>query len=254
MERLRLLIVDDEVLIRSSIRGGIASRSDIEIVGECESCAQAVESICSLQPDLVLLDIQMHDGTGLDVVRLVGPQRMPEVIFITAYDEYAVKAFELNALDYLLKPFDDERLHHSIDRARRQIAAVRAGGLVERLQQLLSTPSPAMPERLVVRNGDQFDLVPVESIDWIESANNYVQIHCRSRRYLHAETLTSLAGRLNPHKFMRIHRGRVVNVSRIVSIHPLFNGTYEVELSDGSRLATGKSYREQIAQLLRNSS
>ncbi|MFL6428838.1 MAG: LytR/AlgR family response regulator transcription factor, partial [Acidobacteriaceae bacterium] len=225
------------------------------VMGECESGAEAMYAIRQLGPDLLLLDVQMHDGTGLDVIAEIGPERMPAVIFVTAYDEYAVKAFELDAVDYLLKPFDDERLNRSIDRAKKQIVSSRAGALADQLHSLLETKSERgerWPERLVVRTGEQFDLVPVHSIEGIESANNYVQLHCGTRHLLMGETLTNLAERLNPQRFMRIHRGRIINVSRVISVHPLFSGTYEVELSGGTRLSTGRQYREQIQALLKS--
>jgi two-component system LytT family response regulator len=248
---LQVLVVDDEALIRQSLCRGLAMRDDVVIAGECESGAQAIVAIRQRRPDLVLLDVQMHDGTGLDVVEQVGPEQMPAVVFVTAYDEYAVKAFELNAVDYLLKPFDDERLNRSIDRAKKQIQSARAGEISRQLQSLLQSKAERGPDRLVVRTGEHFDLVPVSSIDWIESANNYVQLHCGTKQFLLAETLTSLAERLNPGKFLRVHRGRIVNVSRITAVYPLFSGTYEIELSGGTRISTGRQYREQIQTLLK---
>jgi two-component system LytT family response regulator len=249
---LRLLIVDDEALIRSGIRNGLAGVDQVEVVGECGSVEQACHAIISLRPDLVLLDVQMQDGSGLDVVQQIGPEQMPPVIFITAYDEYAVKAFELNAVDYLLKPFDEDRLRRSIERARERIAAEHQITLAEQLQALLNSKGRKWPDRLVVRNGERFDLVPVESIDWIESANNYVLLHCGVKEHLLSETLTNLENRLDPHKFLRIHRGRMVNLSRIVAVHPMLSGTYEMELRGGMRLTTGRQYRENVQDLIRN--
>jgi two-component system LytT family response regulator len=250
--RLRVLVVDDEALIRQSLCRALAMRDDIEIAGECESGAQAIAAIRDQQPDLVLLDVQMHDGTGLDVVEQVGPECMPAVVFVTAYDDYAVKAFELSALDYLLKPFDDERLNRSIDRAKKHILSARAGDLSNQLRSLLESKAERWPDRLVVRTDERFELVPVSAIDWIESANNYVQLHCGPKHFLLGETLTSLAERLNPHEFVRVHRGRIVNLSRITAVHPLFSGTYEIELSGGTRISTGRQYREQIQALLKS--
>jgi two-component system LytT family response regulator len=177
---------------------------------------------------------------------------MPAVVFVTAYDDYAVKAFELSALDYLLKPFDDERLNRSIDRAKKHILSARAGDLSNQLRSLLESKAERWPDRLVVRTDERFELVPVSAIDWIESANNYVQLHCGPKHFLLGETLTSLAERLNPHEFVRVHRGRIVNLSRITAVHPLFSGTYEIELSGGTRISTGRQYREQIQALLKS--
>jgi two-component system LytT family response regulator len=249
---LRLLIVDDETLIRSGIRNGLAGVDQIQVVGECGSVEDATRAILSLGPDLVLLDVQMQDGTGLDVVQQIGPEQMPPVIFITAYDEYAVKAFELNAVDYLLKPFDEDRLRRSIERARDRITAEHQSTLAEQLQAVLDSKTRKWPERLVVRNGERFDLVPVESIDWIESANNYVLLHCGVKEHLLSETLTNLENRLDPQKFLRIHRGRMVNLSRIVAVHPMLSGTYQMELRGGVRLTTGRQYRENVQDLIRN--
>jgi two-component system LytT family response regulator len=252
MNSLRLLIVDDEQLIRISVRNGLSTLDGVEIVGECASGGEAVEAIVSLQPDLVLLDVQLHDCTGLDVVQQIGSEHMPHVIFVTAYDEYAVRAFELNAVDYLLKPFDDARLRHSVERARERIAGLRLALRADKLQALLDARGRKWPERIVVRNEERFDLVPVESIEWIESANNYVQLHCGLKQYLLGESLTHLEGRLNPAKFLRVHRCRIVNLSRILAIHPIVSGTYELELHNGTRLATGRQFKDAIQALLRN--
>ena len=250
--RLRVLVVDDEALIRRSLVRGLETRNDVEIAGECESGEQAIAAIGDLHPDLVLLDVQMPDGTGLDVVERVGPEHMPAVVFVTAYDDYAVKAFELSAVDYLLKPFDDDRLNRSIDRAKKHILSSRAADLSTQLRSLLEAKTERWPDRLVARTGEHFDLVPVSTIDWVESANNYVQLHCGAKHFLLGETLTSLAERLNPQKFVRVHRGRIVNLSRITAVHPLFSGTYEIELVGGTRISTGRQYREQIQALLKS--
>jgi len=246
-----VLIVDDEPLIRAGIRAGLQGTPQIEIVGEAGSGAEAMQLLSSQPVDLVLLDVQMQDCTGLDVVERVGPDRMPPVIFVTAYDEYAVKAFELNAVDYLLKPFDDVRLRRSVERAAQRIAARSQSDLNALLQSLLDSRSRKWPERIVVKDGERFDFVPVESIDWIESANNYVQLHCGTRHHLLSESMTNLEGRLNPARFLRVHRGRIVNISRIEAIHPLMGGTYELELRSGTRLSTGRQYKNQIQSLLR---
>lgn len=251
MSSLRLLIVDDEPLIREGIRSGLSSIEGIEIVGECDSGLRAAEAILSECPDLVLLDVQMPDCTGLDVVRQVGPQRMPAVIFVTAYDEYAVTAFELNAVDYLLKPFDEDRLRAAIERARERITVQRGASLAEQLQSLLDKTERKWPERLAFRNGDGFSLVPVDTVDWIESANNYVVLHCGPKQHVMAETLTNLEGRLNPDKFLRIHRCRIVNVSRVAAVRPFVSGTYQMELHGGIRLSTGKQYGDAVRGLIR---
>jgi two-component system LytT family response regulator len=252
MKPLRLLIVDDEPLIRTGIRNGLLNVGDIDIAGECSSVTEAIEAISSTQIDLVLLDVQLHDDTGLDVVERIGVERMPAVIFITAYDEYAVKAFEHNAVDYLLKPFDDQRLAQSLERARIRIAAKKQTLVAEQLQTLIDTRAQRWPERIAVKQGERFDLVPVDSIDWIESADNYVQLNCGSKQYLLNESLTHLEDRLNPAKFLRVHRCRIVNLSRVLAIHPLMSGTYEMELRSGHRFASGRNYKDAVQALFRS--
>jgi two-component system LytT family response regulator len=252
MRTLRLLIVDDEPLVRESIRNGVAGIAGVEVIGECESGSQAIDAILSKQPDLVLLDVRMQDCTGLDVIRRIGPEGMPPVIFITAYEEHAVKAFELNAVDYLLKPFDEERLHSSIRRARVRIAHRMEDSLASRLESLLQTRERRWPERLAAKNGERIDVISVDSIDWMESANNFVQLHCGTKSYLLSETVSNLADRLDPARFLRVHRRYIVNLSRLVAIHRMLGGTYEMELRNGTRLATGRQYKEAIQAVIQN--
>ncbi len=251
MRKLRLLIVDDEPLIRAGIRHGLSANDGIEIIGECDCGALAIETILSERPDLVLLDVQMPDCTGIDVIREVGPERMPAVIFVTAYDQYAVSAFELNAVDYLLKPFDDDRLQAAIRRARERISGQRDTAVAEQLRALLETKERKWPERLAFRNGDGFSLVPVDAVDWIESANNYVVLHCGAKNHIMGETLTKLESTLSPEKFLRIHRCRIVNVSRIASVRPFLSGTYQLELNNGTRLSSGKQYGDAVRGLIK---
>lgn len=251
MPALRLLIVDDEPLIRLGIRRAVTSMEGVEVAGECGSGDEAVQAIETEPPDLVVLDVQMPGGTGLDVIRRVGPSRMPPAIFLTAFDEYAVQAFEVNAVDYVLKPFDPERLQQAIERARARITLQRDRGLAQRLEALLAGPHERPPDRLVVRSGERFELVPVDAIDWVEAANNYVQLHCGAKRHLLAETMTNLERRLDSARFLRVHRSRMVNTSRVVAVHVLIGGTYELELRDGTRLTTGRQYRETVQHLIR---
>ena len=252
MSSVRLLIVDDEPLIRQGIRAGLSDLEGIEIIGECDCGSHATEAILAKGPDLVLLDVQMPDCSGLDVVRRIGPENMPAVVFITAYDEYAVAAFELNAVDYVLKPFDDDRLQAAIVRAQQRISGNRQAVLVQQLQSLLETKHRSWPERLVVREGERLEFVPVDTIDWVESANNYVVLHCGPKQHVLTETLTNLDKRLNPNKFLRIHRCRIVNITRIVSAHPFLSGTYQLELQNGTRLGTGRQFNDVVRRLIRN--
>jgi two-component system, LytTR family, response regulator len=251
MSKLRLLVVDDEPQIRKGLRNTLSRFSDLEIVSEAGSGKEAIRAISSHRPDLVLLDVRMPDCSGLEVVREVGPGNMPPVIFITAYDDYAVNAFELNAVDYVLKPFEEGRIHQSIERARERIRGNNRVGLEQRLEALLETQTKKWTERIVVRNGDRYEFVSSESIDWIESANNYVQLHCGAKQHLLGETLGSLESRLDPAKFVRVHRGRIVNIARIVTVHPLLSGTYEMELRGGVRISTGREFKENVRKLFR---
>lgn len=246
---LRVLIVDDEPMIRSGIRHDLDGLASVQVAGECGCAAEAIETLRSGQFDLVLLDVQMPDGTGFDVIREVGPRHMPAVVFVTAYDTYAIQAFDVNAVDYLLKPFDDIRLRASIERARERLS--RPGEVLRHLESLLKARGERWTERLVVRTADRFDFVPVESIDWIESANNYTLLHCRSKDYLYGENLTALERLLDPSRFVRVHRSHMVNLARIVGVNAIAGGVYELELQGGARVGTGRQYSGRIRRLLK---
>jgi two-component system LytT family response regulator len=247
---LRVLVVDDEPLIRLGIRRVLEAVPDVVVAGECGAGPEAIAALSSGAHDLVVLDVQMPGCSGLDVVREVGPSRMPAVIFLTAFDEYAVQAFEVNAVDYVLKPFEPERLALAVARARNRIATRAESTLAARLEALLSSRREPALERLVVRDGERYELVPVDAIDWVEAANNHVQLHCGARRHLLAETLTSLERRLDPRRFVRVHRSRIVNATRVVAVHVLMGGAYELELRDGTRLTSGRQYREAVQSLI----
>lgn len=248
---IRTLIVDDEPLIRRGLRDRLQEISGVEIAGECANGAEAIERIFSGKIDLVLLDVQMPDIDGLEVVRQVGPERMPVVIFVTAYDEYAVRAFELNALDYLLKPFDEERLRQSIARAKEKLNSRDQEKLVVQLQTLMQArTASATPKRLTVKNGEAYEFVEIDTVDWAESANNYVQLHCGTKNYLMSETLSNLEMRLSPHGFLRVHRRHLVNPRRIVAVHRMLGGTFMLQLRNGVRVGTGRQYKDTVRQLL----
>jgi two-component system LytT family response regulator len=249
MNNLRLLIVDDEPLIRSGIRHDVSEMPSVQVIGEAGSVAEAVHAIRSGAMDLVLLDVQMPDGTGFDVIEEVGPQQMPAVVFVTAYDRYAIQAFEVNAIDYLLKPFDDLRLRESIERARERLA--RPAELMRNLESLLQARGEQWTNRLIVRNADRFDFVPVDSIDWIESANNYTLLHCRSKDYVYAENMSALERLLDPGKFVRVHRSHMVNLTRIAGVNAIAGGIYELELHGGAKVSTGRQYGERMRKLLK---
>ena len=252
MNKLRTLIVDDEPLIRLGLRNELARIEGVEILGECSNGAAAVDAIRTQSPDLVLLDVQMPDCTGLDVVRQIGPEHMPLVVFITAYDEYAVKAFEFNAVDYLLKPFEEDRLRLAIGRALSRQASRGQSEFQNQLRSLLSSQPAPWPERIAVKNGEHFEFVAVDSIEWIESANNYVQFHCGGKTYLLGETLNSMEARLDPRRFLRVHRRHIVNISLIVAIHPILNGSYQLQMKTGAQIATGRQHKAAVQNLLKS--
>ncbi len=249
MKRFRLLIVDDEPLIRAGIRDGLCDRDDVEVAGECGSVADAVAALRSGEVDLALLDVELPDGTGFDIIRKIGPERMPAVVFVTAYDKYAIQAFEVNAVDYLLKPFDQSRLVASFERVRDRLAG-SAQTLAQRLEALIQGRETLWLETIVVRTGDRFDFVSAASIHWIEAANNYVVLHCGSKDHVFGESLTSLEARLDPAKFLRVHRSIIVSSGRIAAAHTMPGGVYELELRGGVRIKTGRQYREKIRKLL----
>jgi len=252
MTNLRLLIVDDEPLIRLGLRTELAKLDGVVVAGECATGAAAIEAILSQLVDLVLLDVQLPDCTGLEVVGHVGPQRMPMVIFITAYDEYAVKAFALNAVDYLLKPFDEHRLRQAIERARVRLDGRSQSEFQKQLQALLGSQTRQKLERIVVKKGEHYEFVPVDSIEWIESANNYVQLHCGTKTHLLNETLRAMETKLDPGRFLRVHRRHIVDISRIVAIHPLLSGSYQLQMKAGAQIATGRKYKTVVQNLLKS--
>lgn len=250
--KIRTLVVDDELLAREKLAGLLTADPEIEIIGECGDGLQAAAAIQSLRPDLVLLDVQMPELDGFGVLETVGDRQLPVVIFVTAYDQYALRAFEAHALDYLLKPFDRERLRKALERARRQIERERAGEINQQLVALLSDLKARQQslERLVIKAGGRVFFLRVEEIDWIEAAANYVKLHAGREAHLLRETMSGLEAKLDPEKFIRIHRSVIVNVERIKELQPLFHGEYAVTLLDGTQLTLSRGHREKFQQLL----
>jgi len=249
---IRTLIVDDEPLARQRLRHLLADQADIEVVDECATGEQAIEAIEALQPDLLFLDIQMPEVDGFGVMRAVGPGTVPVVIFVTAYDQFALRAFEAHALDYLLKPFDDERFEAALDRARNTIRQHRDGDLDRRLRALLQDVRPEREylQRLSVRAGMRTVLVRTAEIDWIEAEGKYVRLHVGPRTHLVRDTLTRLEEALDPSVFRRIHRSTIVNLERVREIESLFQGDCVLVLQDGTRLNAGRAYRKNLDELV----
>jgi two-component system, LytTR family, response regulator len=246
----RVLIVDDEPLARERLRMLLQDEHGIDVVGEAGDAASAAEAIAGLAPDLVFLDVQMPGATGFDVINAVGADKMPMVIFVTAYDRYALRAFEVHALDYLLKPFDRERFRQALGRARRQLEGRSSGDLERRLLAIVNDlkPSHGGVDRFVVKAGGRVFFVRADEIDWIEAAGNYVKLHVGSDTHLFRETMNAVEARLDADLFFRIHRSHIVNIERIRELQPWFNGEYVVFLKNGTRLTLSRGYREKLQE------
>lgn len=256
MRMIRTIIVDDEPIARRGLRAQLGEEKDIEIVSECRNGREAVAAITEHSPDLVLLDVQMPELDGFGVLAQVGVERMPAVIFVTAYDRYALHAFEVHALDYLLKPIDPDRFTRALQHARMQLEGNNLENVSRQLQNLLDDLKPARKhlERLAIKSGGRIFFLNVPEIDWIEAADNYVKLHIGGDEHLLRETMNSLEKRLDPNQFVRIHRSRIVNVKRIRHLEPLFHGEYDITLRDGTRLESGRGYRDRLQRLLTESS
>lgn len=255
MEKIRTVIVDDEPLARRGIRAQLNDEKDIEIVSECRNGREAVTVIEEQAPDLVFLDVQMPELDGFGVLEAVGVERMPAVIFVTAYDKYALRAFDVHALDYLLKPFDGERFTKALQRVRRQIERNSIHDLSRRLQNLLDDlkPNQKYTERLVIKSAGRIFFLGVAEIDWIEAADNYVRLHAGRESHLVRETMNSLEQKLDPAQFVRVHRSRIINISKIKELQSLFRGEYDIMLLDGTRLESGRGYRDKLQKLFNGS-
>jgi len=249
--RRRVVIADDEPLARERLRMLLGQEDWIEVVAECADGPSAIAAIQRLRPDLVFLDVQMPGASGFDVIDSIGVAHMPFVIFVTAYDRYALRAFDVHALDYLLKPFDRDRFHQAVTRARHQLERETATGELERrLLALVRDLKPAHQrlERFVIKSGGRVFFVRAEEIDWIEAAGNYVKLHVGTDTHLFRETMNGVEAQLDPDLFYRIHRSHIVNIERVKELQPWFNGEYVVFLRSGTRLTLSRGYREKLQQ------
>ena len=246
---LRTLIVDDEAPARRRLRRLLMIEGDIAIVGECGDGRSALAAIESLHPDLVLLDVQMPERDGFAVVQALSPDLMPAILFVTAFDRYALQAFEVHAVDYLLKPFTPERFRTALARARERIAARAGHGELASLAAALRNRPPAIA-RVPVRAGARTLFVDVRSIDWLDAADNYVRLHAGGKEYFARETLASLETQLDPDRFARIHRSAIVQIDRVVELRPTTHGDAEIRLRDGTRLAVSRTWREGLDRAL----
>jgi len=248
---IRALIVDDEPLARQRLRRLLQDEPDVEVTGECADGGEAVAAIRAQRPDLVFLDVQMPVLDGFGVLEALGIENLPAVILVTAYDRYALRAFEYNALDYLLKPFDRDRFRKALERARAHVGSDKQR---EEAEQLLGAVEEFKGEgksldRLVIKSSGRVFFLRVEELDWIEAAGNYVRLHVGKEAHLLRDTMNSLEARLDPKRFLRIHRSTLVNIERIQELQPLFHGDYVVILRDGTQLNLSRGYRQRLQEI-----
>lgn len=268
MTNLRVLLVDDESLARRGLRLRLDKMENIEIIGECRNGREAIAAIRELEPDLVFLDIHMPGVDGFGVIRALQCDAMPMVIFVTAFDQYALHAFDVHAVDYVLKPVENDRLREAVDRARQRLRIADGENAKRRLIELLARFTgeseriidtvaesgdisliKRYPEKIAIRNGGTTTLIPVVEIDWIDAAGDYMCIHANGATHIMRTTMKELESLLSPRVFQRIHRSTIVNVVKIESLHTRASGDYFVNLQNGTRLKMGRGYKSKIKTL-----
>jgi two-component system, LytTR family, response regulator len=244
----RVLIADDEPLARERLKMLLDGQEGFEVTAECQDGASTIDAIRRVKPDLVFLDVQMPGANGFEVVSALKPEELPLFVFVTAFDKYALKAFDVHALDYLLKPFDRERFLQTLARAQQQLERPTNGDLRTRLLALVKDlgPAPTRLERFVIKSGGRVFFVRADEIDWIEAAGNYVKLHVGSETHLLRETMNAVEAQLPRDTFYRIHRCHIVNIERVKELQPWFNGEYVVFLRTGARLTLSRGYREKL--------
>ncbi|MCI0489015.1 MAG: LytTR family DNA-binding domain-containing protein [Blastocatellia bacterium] len=247
-ECIRVLIVDDEPLSRKKIRYMLEGDPEIDIVGECSNGAEAIEMARREVPDLIFLDVHMPEKDGFAVIEDIGSELTPAIIFVTAYDHYAVQAFEVSALDYLLKPFDRERFERALDRAKSHILGEKAATLDRQILSALEEIRARQDhlDRLVIKTNGHVFFVKVSDIAWIKAEGNYVRLHVGKESYLLRDTISGLEAQLDPSSFIRVHRSTIVNIDRIQELQPWFHGEYRVVMQDGAELTLSRTYREKL--------
>ncbi|MEO8168988.1 MAG: LytTR family DNA-binding domain-containing protein [bacterium] len=252
MTAVRALIVDDEPLAREGIRQLLAKYPGIEIAGEAKDGVHAIELIQSAKPDIVFLDIQMPGLDGFGVVREVGPQKMPVVVFVTAFDEFALQAFEIHAIDYLLKPIDPERFKEAVGHALAQVGLRDTTSVQQKLLDLIEgmTPGRQYLQRVALKSSGKVSFVNTHDVDWIQANGDYIWIYSKGKKNLVREKIGELHTKLDPQHFARIHRSTIVNINCIKDLEPQFYGDYVVNLHDGTKLTLSRSYREKLFSLM----
>lgn len=249
---IRTLIIDDVQLARERLKRCLGEESGVEVVGECDNGERAVAAIRGLRPDLIFLDVQMPALDGFGVLEALGGEALPAVIFVTAYNEYAIQAFEVNALDYLLKPVDCKRLHKAVGRVRSQAARPPADNFDARFRALIEDikSPPRHLKRLTIRQTGRTILLPTDEVDWVETYGNYLKVHAGRESHLIRGTMQQLEARLDPEKFVRVHRSALVNIEKVKEIYPRSNGDQDLVLHDGRQLVLSRNYRDKFLSLL----
>jgi two-component system LytT family response regulator len=260
--RIRAVIVDDEPMARRGVRLLLERDQGVDIVGEAASGQEAADLIRREKPDLAFLDVQMPGGDGFEALAKIEPEATPAVVFVTAYDEHALRAFEVNAVDYLLKPYDDIRFSAALQRAKDEVRRRQADSVNSRLTQLLdylqqnggngAKKEDNAGDRILVKSSGEIFFLKAEEIDWIEAEGDYMKFHVNGRAHLMRETMARLEARLDPKRFIRIHRSTIVNIDRLRKLSPSFAGEYAVILHDGTKLKLSRGYHERIATLLKS--
>lgn len=275
--KIRTLVIDDEPAARRGVAMLLERDPDILVIGEAASGKEAVRKILEEKPDLVFLDVQMPELNGFKVLEAIGGQHVPAVIFVTAYDQHALQAFDVNAVDYLLKPFEDDRFWAAVRRAKAEIVRRQTDALSNKLSHLLdylqtsklpeaaAAPAPAAAaasttptetitrDRILLKSGGEIYFLKADEIDWIEAEGDYMKFHAGGRVHLLRETMGNLESRLDPKRFIRIHRSTIVNIDRVKKLSPSFAGEYAVILHDGTKLRLSRGYHDRLQELMRNS-
>lgn len=254
MKTIKVAVADDEPLARERIRSMLEGRNRYSIVTECADGVATVEALTEQDIDLLFLDVQMPGLNGFQIVESMGSAPLPIVVFVTAFNDYALRAFDVSALDYLLKPFDKERFEKTLARVEERLASRERGDMSRELREFLGTLStsaaPNHVSRFPVRANGEIYFVRAEDVDWIDAEGNYVALHAAGRRHLVRDTIKSLESRLDPAKFVRVHRSAIINVDRLRKLQPYFHGEYVITLQDGTTLTSSRTYSDRLRALL----
>jgi len=262
---LRAIVVDDEGLARRGLKIRLDQIGGVDVIAECKNGREAIASISAEQPDVVFLDIQMPGMDGFDVVRELQADNMPMIVFVTAFDHYAVHAFDVHAIDYVLKPVEEDRLRAAVNKARDQLDRQRGSNSKQQLLELIMNMTgksemgidalveaggQSFPEKLTIKDGDQITIVPVVEIDWVDAAGDYMCVHARGETYVMRVTMKDLEKQLDPSVFQRIHRSTLININRVVKLISHINGEFFVTLESGARLKMSRTYKDKLQHLI----